>query len=235
VCTVTWEQYQNGYRMLFNRDERVTRATGSGPRIVEHQGIRAIMPIDNQAGGSWIAVNDLGLGVCLINNYGAEQRLPKIDPPSRGKLVAELAFATNQKQALEMLNALNPQRFNPFDIFVFDSRGIPACRRWDGVHFSEANNPDNFAFSTGFDTEGVVGNRRQLYHQWIQEGWDLRDYHRSHIPRAGSYSVCMHREDAATQSMSEIRVESASVQMTYWPGPPCTTAAIAPVTLKRKQ
>lgn len=192
------------------------------------------MPIDARAGGTWISVNSAGLSICLINNYGAEKRIHSDSAPSRGNLVAKMAFSTTPSEAIGIFHQLEPHQYNPFDIFVFDATGTPTCWRWNGIDLYQEDPLENFAFSTGFDIETVVSNRRDLYHQWQTKGKDLADYHRSHIPEASSYSVCMHREDAGTQSMSEIRIDDDEVEFIYRPGPPCQTAALPPVTLQRK-
>jgi len=235
MCTVTWEKKNLGYRLLFNRDELSTREKALPPRVVEKSDIQTIMPIDSRAGGTWISANSAGISICLINNYGAEKRIHSDTAPSRGDLVSSMAFATTQNQAAETLLDLKPQRFNPFDIFIFDAHGAPFRWRWDGVDLTTDTPNENFAFSTGFDIDAVVSNRRNLYRQWQEQNRDLADYHRSHIPQASSYSVCMHREDARTQSMSEIYVEEKLVEFTYWPGPPCQTTALPAVKIHRQQ
>lgn len=234
MCTVTWEQYAgSGYRLLFNRDELITREPALPPQIFVEQSLKIIRPTDQRAGGTWIAVNSTGLSVCLINNYGAEKRIHSDSAPSRGKLVSAMALASDPDQAIELMHRENPHQYNPFDVFVFDQHGTPLCWRWDGETLSTESPVEKFAFSAGFDNEAVISNRRDLYHQWQNEAEDLADYHRSHIPSASSYSVCMHRHEAGTQSMSEIRVNQESVNFTYWPGPPCVTAAQPTLSVPR--
>lgn len=233
MCTVTWEQSESGYRLLFNRDELVTREKALAPKIFESNGVKAIMPIDARAGGTWISTNSSGVSICLINNYGAEMRINSDSAPSRGKLVSAMAFATTPDEASKIFHDMNPQTFNPFDIFIFDPNGTPTRWRWNGIELSADTPAEQFAFSTGFDIAAVVENRRNLYHQWVAEEADLADYHRSHIPSASSYSVCMHREEAGTQSMSEVRINQDSVSFSYWPGPPCRTSALPRISTPR--
>lgn len=192
------------------------------------------MPTDTRAGGTWIAANSAGISICLINNYGAEMRAHSDHAPSRGNLVRHLAFASTQQGALELFHQLGPRQYNPFDIFIFDPKGVPVRWRWNGIDLYRENPEENFAFSTGFDIDAVVRNRRDLFYQWLKEHKDLAGYHRSHIPEASSYSVCMHRDGAGTQSMSEILIGENQIEFTYWPGPPCQTKALPSVKLPRK-
>jgi hypothetical protein len=63
----------------------------------------------------------------------------------------------------------------------------------------------------------------------------LRELHRSHTPKRGPFSVCMHRADASTVSYTEVAVSDHRATMRYKPGPACaairTTATMLPVTL----
>ena len=51
-------------------------------------------------------------------------------------------------------------------------------------------------------------------------GW-LRRLHRSHIPGPGPFSVCVHRQDAATLSYTEVRCDATQISMDYLGGNPC--------------
>jgi hypothetical protein len=44
----------------------------------------------------------------------------------------------------------------------------------------------------------------------------------------------MHREDARTVSLTEVRVDAMTVRMTYADGPPCRTKPGAELVLPRK-
>jgi hypothetical protein len=52
----------------------------------------------------------------------------------------------------------------------------------------------------------------------------LRRLHRSHSPKRGPYSTCMHRDDAATVSYTEVVVSRHGATMGHTPGAPCCTA-----------
>ena len=63
-----------GYRLWFNRDELRSRGPEVPPRVEQTpEGMRYIAPSDSDAGGTWIAVNELGITVCLLNGYRAPQ------------------------------------------------------------------------------------------------------------------------------------------------------------------
>ena len=83
--------------------------------------------------------------------------------------------------------------------------------------------------SSGFDETGAQEKRGQTFSQAMRIktvgrlDW-LQRLHRSHGPERGPYSVCMHREDAATVSYTEITVSRKAATLRYTPGAPCCTA-----------
>jgi hypothetical protein len=55
--------------------------------------------------------------------------------------------------------------------------------------------------------------------------------HRSHGTERGPYSTCMHREDAATVSYTEVTVSRQRADMSYTPGTPCCTVSMPSICL----
>src|SRR5262249_15632624 len=53
----------------------------------------------------------------------------------------------------------------------------------------------------------------------------LRQLHRSHAPKRGPFSICMHRPEAATVSYTEVAVSKKRVRMRYKSGPSCSDGA----------
>ena len=67
-------------------------------------------------------------------------------------------------------------------------------------------------------------------------GEQLLAYHTGHASGAeqgDAYSVCMHREDASTKSLSRIRVGASEVSFSYAPGAPCQASFLEPMVLAR--
>ena len=59
--------------------------------------------------------------------------------------------------------------------------------------------------------------------------------HRSHLPERGRCSICMHREDAETQSFSLVNVAADVIRLTHTPEAPCRGTALHPLALLRRQ
>src|SRR5438477_7286592 len=66
MCTVSFIPKHQGFYLAMNRDEKRSRPIAVPPRIVRIAGRSAIFPLDPN-GGSWIAVNDAGVCLVLIN------------------------------------------------------------------------------------------------------------------------------------------------------------------------
>jgi hypothetical protein len=59
----------------------------------------------------------------------------------------------------------------------------------------------------------------------------LRQLHRSHSPKRGPFSICMHRRDASTVSYTEVAVSKKRATMRYKSGPCCSKGAIVTKTI----
>src|SRR5947209_18986874 len=69
MCTVSWLRTPQGYQLLCNRDELFARQPAQAPRQSSVNGVRFIAPVDGDFGGTWIAVNEFGLSLCVLNGY----------------------------------------------------------------------------------------------------------------------------------------------------------------------
>ena len=90
MCTVTIVPLADGFRLMCNRDEQHTRPAAQPPSWVHTSGTDALMPIDPQGGGSWIAVTGDGFTVTLLNRAMDDLPAPGEQKRSRGELVTSL-------------------------------------------------------------------------------------------------------------------------------------------------
>src|SRR6478752_326444 len=87
MCTVSWIHTQDGYQLLCNRDELDTRMRAEVPAMLVEDDVRYLAPADGDFGGTWIAANEHGLTLALLNLM-----TPWVRPSrSRGHLVRDLA------------------------------------------------------------------------------------------------------------------------------------------------
>ena len=241
MCTVSWLRRSDGYLLLCNRDERHTRRRAVGPRLVERSGVSLLAPVDGDYGGSWIGVNQFGLTLCLLNRYG--DRLIENDRPftSRGLLLLELLDCARSPQVSERISSRDLNVFPPFTMVALAVEEPAMIIEWTGaeciVHTdAESSMPITSSSMKGLD---VVGERKKQF-QKITHAKQLNarllyQFHRSHLPVRGPSSVCMHREDAATVSLSAVNVTSESIEFSYHGGPPCLETQVENVRLKRTE
>ncbi|MGB5325116.1 MAG: NRDE family protein [Pseudomonadales bacterium] len=244
MCTLTW-RYNNsgdGYALFFNRDELKTRQRAAPPsRKFTASGVAYLAPTDADAGGTWLAVNQFGLTICLLNNYAAPEP-GHDDVVSRGEVVTALAGSESIDDFMDSLEKLPLQRFRGFELVVFAN--TVAHWRWDTRRLERlpAEMPIT---SSSYETGGVQAVRREFFERVGAQGdlAALEHFHCCHIdhelheisgqPLAVS-SVCMHREFAQTVSQSFVQVWPEQVSISYTDGPPCENRAGAPLLLQRR-
>jgi hypothetical protein len=224
MCTVSWIHHKDAYELLCNRDEKLTRISAQEPRLAVRNGTRFLAPVDGDFGGTWIATNEFGVSVCLLNganragsdiHAGAPRR-------SRGLLVLDLIPLPSVAAICDRISGIDLSAFASFALAALEPGRPTAVLEWDGskktLLFEAA---DRFMLtSSSFDPEGVRRNRREEYSR-VQDREGLHAFHRSHSPARSAYSACMHRADAETVSFSWIQVGREETDFFYTPGAPC--------------
>ncbi|MCZ6727288.1 MAG: NRDE family protein [Acidobacteria bacterium] len=228
MCTVTWHLTSAGYQLFFNRDELRTRATAQPPTLAVRGTVRYLAPTDTAAGGTWLAVNELGTAVGLLNSHPPEPGRSH-EVVSRGHLVRKLASLRHAAQLADELAAVDLQRLEPFTLFALSPAAAPVIFEWDGIDLTPAPPTDTAMLASS--SVGPVGSvdfaavRRQLLTDYLVCSDDPArahfEFHHSHRPERGELSPCMHRADAGTVSFSHVEVEESFVRFTYNSGPPC--------------
>ena len=242
MCTVTWLHRPDGYDLLCNRDERISRRRAEPVALGERRGVRYLAPADGDFGGTWIAVNEHGVALCLLNGYGEETAEPVGGWTSRGLVVLELVTAASAAEARAAAVNLDLGRSRPFVLAILEPRRPTLVVRWNGrsLELDAAGSVAPPLVSSSFDPEGVAASRARLLEDTLLErgagASRLERFHRSHEPERGAYSPCMHRDDASTVSLSVVSVGRESIEFAYVAGAPCSgampvTAALARVDL----
>ena len=227
MCTVSWVHHPGGYHLLMNRDEKRTRAAGFGPRIEARGGTRYIAPADGDFGGTWLAVNEFGITVCLLNGAGPRCAAAR----SRGFVVPELIGAESAAGAALALRQLDLTPYAPFTLAILEPDACPIVSDWDGrVLAIDGDAALRMPLiSSSFDPDAVRARRLAEFQCRTRSGRIdsavLYWFHASHGLQAGPYSTCMHRPDAETVSFSWVTVNSGHIRFFYSPAAPCRVAA----------
>lgn len=228
MCTASWLSAGGEFFFLFNRDERKIRARGLPPRRDRRDGVRYLAPIDGAAGGTWIAVNESGLLLALLNRTD-EGVSPRSGALSRGSIIPTLVASPNAKSSDEGLVALDLSDCAPFRLLVRDAAtGAIRAHSWNGNRLSaeELDPSAGLVCSSSLGDARVTLARTPIWKRLLAAGSPLtlealRAFQRSHDPAPSADSVCMHRDDAETVSHVEIHLGHDRATMTYIDGPPC--------------
>lgn len=229
MCTVSWLRRGDGFELLANRDERRTRLPAAPPSEFLVRGVRYLAPLDGDAGGTWVSVNDRGLCLCLLNDYRALE--PEAAPlESRGWIVRELADCGDVDEALWRLERRALAAVRGFVLLVLDGApGQTAIARWNARELRvERGEPERpLLVSSGWNTAEVVARREELFDGRVLRGvagdreQRQRQFHGLHEPERGPFSPCMHRDDASTVSTTRVEVTHNRARLEYRAGPPC--------------
>jgi Transport and Golgi organisation 2 len=125
MCTVTIIPLGNGIRMACNRDESPLRPAALPPRLATFGRRRALLPIDPVSGGTWVAANDAGLVVTLLNFYAApHDRNAPAPKRSRGTIIPSLLDAATLAEAFERSGAILAADFADFRLVLADRKAV---------------------------------------------------------------------------------------------------------------
>ena len=220
MCTLSWQVQAQGYELWFSRDESVLRPLARPPQPTQDGW--ALAPVDPQGGGTWLAVNRVGMSFALLNAY---EWTPAGEAPpdriSRGTVILALWRLQTRPALEQQLQALVlplGERYAPFRLLVLWPDGQVAQWCWQGQALlrETAVAP---VVSSGAHTAEVQAVRTRLF---ASLQGDLHGFHSSHWPERGYRSVCMHRPEAHTVSLTRVQVSPTQVRMHYQAGSPCT-------------
>lgn len=184
-------------------------------------------------------MNDSGATLALINWYSIPFSVTG-RTVSRGKVVNLALLSDSPAQVEVALVTLPLAQVNPFRLIgVFPFEKAVVEWRWNLKQLERLHHrwQTSTWISSGFDEPGAQQTRGEAFDKALREGsagrvdW-LRRLHRSHGSKCGPYSTCMHREDAATVSYTEVTVSRRRATMRYTTGAPCYTQPAAPIRLQ---
>ncbi len=216
-----------------NRDEKRTRAKGLPPAKKKIGGRQVIYPSEPN-GGTWIALNDHGAMLALINWYSVTARVTGVSI-SRGDIIPSMSTAQTPVIVDAHLAALPLDRTNPFRLIgVFPASQEINEWRWDLKQLTRRDHRwrGQQWISSGFDEPTAQKVRSRTFRRFQTQasvgttGW-LRRLHLSHNPQQGPFSTCMHRDDAATVSYTEITVSRGRATLQHLSGTPCETSKVS--------
>jgi len=240
MCTVSWLAGPAGYELFCNRDERLARRAALAPSTKLSRGVRFLAPTDGEAGGAWIAVNEHGLTLCLLNRYDGVNAHVARGHRSRGLLLPDLMSCDDPAGVMRAVARAALSQFQPFTLLALAPGAEPAVAGWTGGRLLVSKEGCDSLMpltSSSFAGGEVARARGELFRRTSGPASPTADlllrFHQSHDPEPGPFSVCMHRADAATVSFSRVKVTPRAVEFFYRPGAPCAGAPASRTSLPR--
>jgi hypothetical protein len=245
VCTLTAVPLGDGRtRLAFNRDEQRARTAALPPQVRRYGQRTAVLPIDPVSDGTWVAVNDAGLVLGLLNAtetpdsvchgrpgrmsaHTAGTAVAHAARASRGTIIPALLACDTLAEAVRRSRELSAHDYSPFRLVLARSGAIAEVRSDGRQLFIEEPSPltaPRLFTSSGLSDELVIRPRQRLFEQFFLAGadWAARQdaFHRHAWPDAPHLSVCMSRPDARTVSLTLVEFTASGGVMTYHPDSP---------------
>ena len=166
MCTlVTLRRPGHSWPLLLgaNRDEMLSRPWKAPAR---HWSDRktTIGGLDQEAGGSWLGLNDHGVVAGILNRTGALG--PEKNKRSRGELVLEALEHAEASVATEALSQIDGRSYRPFNLVVADNRDAFWIAHRDELNTAavEINKiPRGISMLTAHDLNDQASPRVQAY------------------------------------------------------------------------
>jgi hypothetical protein len=236
MCTVSVVPTASGFRLMCNRDELTTRPPALLPRVRQLGAISATYPIDPWSGGTWVAVNDAGLAVTLLNRSASPRwrtGTPGMARPaavprtrvfrSRGQIVPRLVSAATLPAVLQGIRLLQPAEYAGFHIVAIQGDELVlATSNGTTIDITEGRlwRPMMFT-SSSLGDDAAERFRRPLFETLVLQSTDpvigQRHFHAHRWPHCPSFSVRMSRADARTVSQSIVSVDRTAGDFQYEP------------------
>jgi uncharacterized protein with NRDE domain len=235
VCTLTiaWRVFDEPVVVAANRDELFARPA-RGPSVVETDPV-VVSPRDEEAGGTWIGVNEHGLFVGITNRWVDHELAGE---RSRGLLVRDALRQSSAEDAIAVVeHAVVDHEYQGFNLVVADAEQA-VLFEWDGALRVTPLDPGvHVVVNVGADGSFEIPDSRAEYGR-IQAAnarkvrselrpTDGETAHQWHDRAAGvlgdhEFGVCIHGDGYGTRSSSLI-VLGDDLEYRWADGAPCET------------
>lgn len=240
MCTVIfgWRVFPEAPIVVAaNRDERLERQA-SEPRVWSAE-TDILAPRDEEAGGTWMGVNEHGVFAGLTNRW-VDADLS--GTRSRGLLVQDVLSATNVEAGISTVHrALENDSYEGFNLLIADSNravllehdgGLTSRELQPGIHVVTNSGADgDYEFpdfrksvsrTQARNADGVRETMQpkpdESASDWLERGKRVLGNHDN--------GVCIHGDGYGTVSTSLIAIDGDGViEYQFVDGPPCRTEA----------
>ena len=220
MCSVCWQwggaDDSPLLKVIFNRDEQRTRSIALPPEVIDVESTQVLMPVDPARGGTWIATNQFGLTVALLNKYEVLPEKAK-DYASRGHVVRSLSASKDLDEVEQLLKELTKDNIYPaFSLLIWDlNQKVVKLWSWDEQVLVEKDIELPFFTSSSWKTSEVQRYRIEAYQDAISGDKAIEDFMKTSTSGKEKWSVLMQREKTRTVSGSEISLYSGLTEFLY--------------------
>jgi hypothetical protein len=236
MCTLAWLRRDGGFTLWHSRDERRSRGVAIPPVVGHANGVGWIAPRDSDSGGTWVGVNTHGVVVGIANLFVGSSPVPPARKVSRGLLVQELLESPTTVQVERRVRAFDLDAFESFTLVVLESGLDPIILRWDRSELTRISPLGSILLVTSAGgSRAIEDQRTRLFEAGEDAGLSadrIEELYRA-PPQSELASVCVHRPEVSTVSLTRIEVFPHQVSLTYTPGQPCQTPAGPAILLDR--
>ncbi|WP_333876362.1 NRDE family protein [Flavobacterium sp.] len=220
MCTVSFVNAKGKIIITSNRDEKVLRPSAIEPRTYQVNNKNVIFPKDNNAGGTWYAIDEHSTVLVLLN--GAEERHVFKDSyrKSRGLIVLDLMGSESPLQAWQ---AINLHHIEPFTLVLFERQKLYQLR-WNESDKSsielDANQSHIWSSSTLY-TKEIREKRAHWFHTFLEmkpevNEAELFNFHRYTEEENTEHGLVINRNDILkTLSITQTILEQNKVAIRY--------------------
>lgn len=220
MCTMSFiRPSENLLRIAFNRDELRSRPAALPVRHHLIEGHESIFPIDRPSQGTWIAANDAGLVLALLNVNSGQSRNESRAPRSRGEIIPMLLGTSELEEAIHRLADLPLDEFGSFRLMMVDqNRVVQFVSTPDERELDWLATP-GVVSSSGLGDELVQSPRRDLFEELLAQSGETSfmqdEFHAHRWAERAHLSVNMSRSDARTVSQTIVELSPDRVRMIY--------------------
>ena len=235
MCTIAWLPRTDGFTLWHSRDEHRSRGVAVPPLVEHGNGVGWISPRDSDSGGTWVGVNSFGVSVGIANLFVDGRPVPPGRKISRGLLVEQLLDSPSTLQVERRLRAFDLEPFEPFTLVALEAGRDPFILRWDRSSSAAVAPLGSHLLVTSAGGSRSIEERRIHLFAPGEQGMTADTIEQLYRVPPGSEpaSVCVHRPDVMTVSLTRIEVGIRQVSLTYTPGQPCQTAPGPTILLDR--
>ncbi len=224
MCTVSIHRAADAFELTMNRDELRSRAPELPLALHEANGVQWAAPLDSEAGGTWIGLNEFGLAACLLNHHPPDWQPNVVEErPSRGLIIPSVMDCSSAEEAQQRLASMKDlARYAPFLLTLVDAQQtLTLC--WDERHLEceEKGGEWLLLASAGHLTEQAAQWRGEQFAEWRRQGCPyegtIPQFHLLNDERHATCSPLLCTEHSSTRSITQIEVSESSRVIRYWP------------------